>query len=360
MNMTDIAKMRLVSQQLVETPFTTVKNLVSWMGAMQAQDYAMVKWALGVRLPGSTDQGIEAAINTGDIIRTHVLRPTWHVVSAADVRWMLALTAPRIKASLRSRHKALELSEPVVLKSHAVIEHALRDGVHLTREEMIAELENAHILTGANRASHLLLRAELDGIVCSGVTQGGKYTYALLEERVPTTHPLSKEEALATLARTYFTSHGPAMIQDFAWWSGLPVSDAKRAVDMIASDVLSETIDAHTYWWSRSLSMPAFKQDIVSLLPAFDEFLISYKDRSASLPFQHHTRTVSNNGIFRPVIAVNGQVIGIWKRTTKRDIVVVETALFTQPDTAIMGFLEHAALQFGQFLEKQAEIHHQF
>jgi len=236
----------------------------------------------------------------------------------------------------------------------------LRGGKHLTREELIAELEKAQIATNDNRASHLLLRAELDGIVCSGATKGKKQTYALLEERVPKTQPLTKEEALVNLARKYFTSHCPATIQDFVWWSGLSVSDTKYALEMVKLDFISETIDSQTYWFSNSLSIPKSDQEFVYLLPAFDEFIISYKDRSASLPFENHNRTVSNNGIFRPVIVVNGQVIGIWKRTTKKDKVIVETELFKQPDKTIKGLIEKASIQFGYFLEKQVEINHKF
>ncbi|MEW6108889.1 MAG: winged helix DNA-binding domain-containing protein [Nitrospirota bacterium] len=342
------------------TKFKTVKDIVGWMGAMQAQDYAMVKWAIGVRLPGSTVQVIETAINNGEIIRTHLLRPTWHFVSADDIYWMLELTAPQIKASLKSRHKELGLSETIFSKSNTIIEKALRGGKHLIREELAAELGKAKIATDDNRASHLLLRAELDGIVCSGATKGGKQTYALLEERVPKTKSLTKGEALAALAKKYFTSHGPATLQDFVWWSGLSVSDAKHALEMVKSDFISEIIDSQTYWLANLFSIPGTDKKVVNLLPAFDEFIISYKDRSVSLPFENHNKTVSNNGIFRPVIVVNGQVTGIWKRTIKNDKVIVETELFKQPNKTTKSLIEKASIQYGHFLEKKTEINHKF
>jgi hypothetical protein len=359
MNLADIANIRLTSQQIAQTEFKTAKDIVGWMGAMQAQDYHMVKWAIGVRLPNSTGKVIEAAINNGEIIRTHVLRPTWHLVSADDIHWMLALTAPQIKASLRSRHKELELSETVLSKSNTIIERALRGGRQLIREELMAELQKAGIATD-NRASHLMLRAELDGIMCSGAIKGGKQTYALLEERVSEKKPFTKEEALANLAKKYFTSHCPATLQDFVWWSGLSASDARHALEMVKSDFISETIDSQTYWLTNFSSIINTKKDVVQLLPAFDEFIISYKDRSASLPFANHNKTVSNNGIFRPVIVVNGQVSGIWKRTIKKDKVIVETDLFAQPDKTTKNLIEKASIQFGGFLEKKTEIHHKF
>ena len=358
MNLADIAKIRLISQQIAGTKFKTVKDIVAWMGAMQAQDYAMVKWAIGVRLPNITDQVVETAIDNGEIIRTHLLRPTWHLVSADDIYWMLALTAPQIKASLKSRHKELALSEAIFAKSNTIIEKALRGGKHLIREELMAALGKAKIATDDNRSSHLLLRAELDGIACSGATKVGKQTYALLEARVPKTKPLTKEEALAKLAKKYFTSHCPATLQDFVWWSGLSVGEASHALEMVKSDFISETIASQTYWLADSFSIPKTGKESVYLLPAFDEFIISYKDRSASLPLENHNKTISNNGIFRPVIVVNGQVIGIWKRTVKKDKVMMETEFFKQPNKSTKSLIEKAAISFGHFLEKKMEIIH--
>ena len=358
MNLTDIANIRLVSQQIAATKLKTAKDMVGWMGAIQAQDYAMAKWAIGVRLPNSIDRDIETAITNGEIIRTHLLRPTWHFVSADDIYWLLELTAPQIKASLKSRHKELGLSETIFAKSHTIIKTTLSGGKHATREELVAELEKAEIATNGNRASHLLVQAELDGLVCSGATKGGKQTYALLEERVPKTKSLAREEALATLAQKYFTSHGPATLQDFAWWSGLSAGEAKLALEMVKPDFASETINAQTYWFADSYSRPKADKEAVFLLPAFDEFIISYKDRSAVLPYQNHKLTVSNNGMFRPVIVVNGQVVGIWKRVIKKDRVIVETELFDQANTTTQSLIEKPLAQYGSFLDKKTEITH--
>ncbi len=241
MNFTEIANIRLTSQQISSTKLKSVKEIVGWMGAIQAQDYAMAKWAIGIRFPDSTDKLVETAINNGEIIRTHLLRPTWHFVSADDIYWMIDLTAPQIKASLRSRHKELELSENIFMKPE----------------------------------------------------------------------PLTKEEALEKLARRYFSSCCPATLQDFAWWSGLSLIDARIALEMVKADLVSEMIDSQTYW-----------------LPAYDEFLISYKNRTASFLYVNDNKVISSNGIFRPVIVVNGQVAGIWKRTIKNDEVIVKSELF--------------------------------
>ena len=356
MNLTDIANIRLISQQIEQTKFKTVKELVDWMSAIQAQDYAMVKWAIGIRLPNATDRVIETAMKQGEIIRTHLLRPTWHFVSADDIYWMLALKATPIKASLRSRNKQLGLSESIIDRSNAILENALKGGKQLPREELLAELVKAGIPIDENRASHLLVRAEMDGVVCSGATEGKKLTYALLEERVPKPNLPTREEALAKLAKKYFSSHGPATLSDFTWWSGLSFNDAKHALEMVKSDFNVETIDAQMYWYLKSYSIRQTDIEAAYLLPAFDEFIISYKDRRAALPFENFSKAVSNNGIFRPVVVVNGQVMGIWKRKINRNTVMVETELFQQPDQATKRLIEKAANQYGQFLEKETEI----
>jgi hypothetical protein len=215
MNLSDVSILRLVSQQINAKKFNNVKNIVSWMCAMQAQDYAMAKWAIGIRLTNSNENIIRNAINKGEILRTHLLRPTWHFVSVDDISWILKLTAPKIKASLKHRQKYLGLSQAVLTKSDKIIIKALRNRKNLTREELKIELEKAKIPTDNNRLSHILVSAELDGIVCSGPEKGNKPTYALLSERAPNKQNLTKDESLAELAKRYFSSHSPATIQDF-------------------------------------------------------------------------------------------------------------------------------------------------
>ncbi|HTX80460.1 MAG TPA: winged helix DNA-binding domain-containing protein [Longilinea sp.] len=354
MSLANIAAARLISQQIAGTKFRVAKDLVDWMGAMQAQDYAMAKWAVGIRLPGSTERVVETAIDNGEILRTHLLRPTWHLVSANDIHWMLELTAPKIKASLKSRDRELELSEAILTKSNTIIEKTLGGGRTLTRDEIIDELKKAKIATGNNRASHLLVHAELDGIICSGAIKGRKQTYALLEERVPQKKRLTREDALTTLAKRYFSSLCPATLQDFTWWSGLSAGDAKRASEMVKSDFILETIDSRIYWVTHSFSFPKTDNESVYLLPAFDEFIISYSNRAASLPFEGKRKAVSDNGIFRPTIVVNGQVMGIWKRTIKKDKVLVETSYFQKPDKPMKGKVEQAALLYKHFINSKS------
>jgi hypothetical protein len=356
MNLVEIANTRLINQQIEQPRFKGVKELVDWMGALQAQDYGMAKWAIGVRIPGATDKIVETAISKGEIIRTHILRPTWHFVSADDIYWMLALRGASIKASMRTRLKQLALSESIVAKSDQIMENLLHGGKSLTREELLPELTKVGIPVDENRASHLLVRAELDGLVCSGATKGKKVTYALLEERVPKTDMPSREEALSKLAGKYFRSHGPATVQDFAWWSGLSAREASLALELVKLNLNPETVDAQTYWSLNTHPFAPTDREAVTLLPAFDEFVISYSDRRAALPIENFSMSVSSNGIFRPIIVVNGQVKGIWKRTIKKDKVLVETSFFNNPDKTTMRLVEKAAMQYGHFLGLGAEI----
>ena len=354
MNLKDIANLRLVNQQIASTKFNSAKELVAWMGAMQAQDYAMVKWAVGVRLSNATEKVIEAALDKGDIIRTHVLRPTWHIVSADDLRWMLALTAPRIQVAMRSRNKQLGLTDAMLTKSRKVLEKTLRDGNHSTREELSAALNKANIPTDENRASHIFASAELENLICNGPNKKGKQTYSLLDERVPATKPIGRDEALASLAKRYFSSHGPATLDDFSWWSGLSMKDAKSALDIVKPELVSEVVNEKTYWF---VEVNAKAKNSVFLLPAFDEFLISYKDRSATIKMEHQKHAFSNNGIFHPVAVVNGETVGVWSRAIGKEKVVVEINYFKQLKPALQKLAETAAAGYGGFLERKVEIH---
>jgi hypothetical protein len=354
MTLKDIAITRLVNLQIVCTKFKTVMEIVNWMGAMQAQDLPMSKWAVGIRLPGSVEKVINDAIDNAEIIRTHLMRPTWHLVSSEDIYWMLELTAPQIKSSLKSRHKELELTPDTVNKSNTIIEKALLKKHHLTRQEIIAHLHKAKISTNDNRASHLLLCAELEEIICSGKIVKNKQTYALLNERVKKIKNISRDEALTKLAVKYFSGHSPATLDDFSWWSGLHAKDARQALESAEPDLIKKKINSVEYYlMDKSFPVKIFKD--VHLLPAYDEFLISYKDRSASLAAPNNKRTISMNGIFKPVVVINGEVKGTWKRTNKKDDINIEVELFADQDKSTKNLILEAADKYGFFMSKKTE-----
>jgi len=357
MRLQDIAIARLIVQQITSTRFTKATDLVAYMGAIQSQDYAMAKWAIGLRVQSCTEKDVDKELDKGTILRTHVLRPTWHIVAAKDIYWMLALSAPKIKALMQTNNRQLELTEKIFYKSNSIIEKELGKGKHLTREALAAVLENAKIATHSNRLAHLLERAELEGITCSGKTDGSKKTYALLSHRVPKKILLNKEESLARLAGIYFTSRGPATVEDFRWWSGLTLTEARQGLELVKADLVNEKITDKQYWMRPGLSLPARRSSSVFLLPAFDEFTISYKDRTASLPTAHNKKALTANGIFFPVIVVNGQVTGLWKRSFQKEAIQVTTQFFEPPGKLTDSLLKKQFKRLQQFVEATSILH---
>lgn len=358
MTRTDIAIRRLVNQRIAGSKCASVRDVVRLLGAVQAQDYAMAKWAIGLRTDGATDASVEKALDDGTILRTHVLRPTWHIVPAGDLRWMLDLSAPRINRLAATNFRKLELDEKIFRRSNRVIGKALRDGRHLTRAELMTALDGAGINTGGLRAIHLMFRAELDGLVCNGPRRGKQFTYALLDERVPRGTAMSREESLAELARRYFTSHGPATVHDFAWWSGLTVADATAGIASMERELESVTVDGARYRFVDDLPDVAPDTRGPHLLPAFDEFMVAYRDRTASLDPAHTAQAITGNGIFRPIVVVDGKVVGTWKRTAGKGSIVLETAFLNAKDRPAKRAIVAATRRLEEFTGMPVDVAH--
>ena len=349
----EIAHLRLSNQALLNAATSTPQALVSKMGAIQAQDYPMAKWAIGTRLADANEAKIDKAIHTGTIIRTHILRPTWHFVAARDIAWMLELTAPHVKTIVSSGNKGVGLTADILKKSNKIIAQALKGNIHLTRDKLKTLLETAKIPCNDNRASHIFAWAELEGVICSGRPEGSKQTYALLEERVKATKTLSRSDALAKLAERYFTAHGPASLKDFIWWSGLSVVDAKNALEQNKKKLTEIATKEDIYWTKNTEASVASTNDSSLLLPSFDEYLIGYKNRTAAIPLDLQSRAFTNNGIFRPIIVVNGQVKGIWSRVVVKDKVDIITNFFETPNKAITKAVSIAAEKYASYLGKE-------
>jgi hypothetical protein len=356
MNESWILPLRLESQLLLPQPVHSVQEVVSRMGALQAQDYDMMKWAIGCRLPDSTEAQVEAALDNGELVRTHLLRPTWHVVSANDIHWMLALTAPRIRNSMRLRDAQLGLTESTIHQSKSILVKALEGGVHKTKEEVNVLWNQASIPTTGYRDAHYLMHAELDGLICNGKSNGKNRTYALLDERVPNKHLFSKEEALAKLAYIYFNGRCPASLQDFIWWSGLTAGDARQAIDSVKSDFDFEKIGLQTFIFPKNSSTTTLSNYFIHPIPAFDEFIIAYRDRRSVLIPEQFEKVVSNNGVFRPALLLNGRVIGIWKRSTKKRNVLIEITLFDQRFKEYDPAIRESFANYGRFLGTTVEV----
>lgn len=311
--------MRCCAQRLTGEKPATPEALLAELGALQSQDYNMSKWAVGLRLKKATHDEVEQAIDRGELIRTHVLRPTWHLVRAADVRWMLALTAPHIKAKVAFYDRQMELDEKIFRRCSKIIEKALTRDRHMSRAALMLLLNKAGIVTDENRSTYILLRAELDGIICSGPRQDKQITYALLEERVSPAEQSSRDEMLALLTRRYLNGHGPATVHDLSWWSGLPVADAKKGVELLGKEVRETVIGEKKYWFLAGMAQSLSELPPALLLPAFDEWIIGYADRAGLFATGHERKIITANGIFKPTLVCKGLVAGSWRQIRKKD-----------------------------------------
>lgn len=351
--MMDIPKLRLLNQQLANPLFHSPKELVSWMGAVQAQDYAMVKWAVGMRLASATVRTVEEALQKGEILRTHVMRPTWHLVAAEDIRWMLKLSARRIKAANEAYAKGREeISEELYSKSNRALETILAGKKRLTRLEIAEHFRHSGLVADNYHMTRFMVRAEVEGIVCGGESKGGKHAYMLLEECVPPVPDITKDEALARLARNYFRSHTPATFQDFVWWSGLSVTEAKQGIYLIGSELTEEQWKGQTWYLHDSGRTRGSIKGHIRFLPPYDELLLGYKDRTDVLPSEHYSKAFTGNGLFFPVILYEGQIVGNWDRKVKRNGCDPGYSLFRQESRIDEALLDKAQQQYMQFLGK--------
>lgn len=319
MTLADIARYRLINQQLSSTVMKTGVEMVEWLGAMQGQEYAQTKWALGLRLPHLSDKDVEKELDDGKILRTHLLRPTWHFVSSKDIRWLLKLTAPRVHAASAYMYRQVELDSKTFNRCNDIIVKSLVGGKQLTRDELNESLRKNKIIASGHRLSYITMNAELEGIICSGTRRGNQFTYALLDERTRYRNAIDRDEALAQLAHRYFTSRGPATVNDFSTWSGLTVTDCKKGIEIINASLKKETVDRKDYFLNKNVTPPGNLADKIHLLPTYDEFIMGYKDRSAIMPLKSKPYIP-----YTSLITLKGQVIGSWKRTVSKNEIDLE------------------------------------
>lgn len=349
MNNRTIANLRLQNQHLLSQQNADIHNLARYLGAIQAQDAAMAKWALGSRIEGSYENDFDNAINSGKLIRTHVMRPTWHIASAEDIDWMLDLTAPALKNKLKTRHAELGITTMLIDQVFKVFEKFLSGNNHLTKENLTEILAENHLDVDSSQLYHLLFLAEIEKLICSGRILKNKPSYTLYSERVNIDKKLSRSEAIFKLAKTYFSSRGPASIKDFSWWSGLGTREASLANELIGNGFGSFLKDNSIFIFPDSIIAETAFSDSAFLLPAFDEFLISYADRSAVIILTDFSKAISSNGIFRPIIVINGEVAGIWKRETKKDTFQITLQPFRKLSKKQEERLREKTEQFGRF-----------
>jgi hypothetical protein len=351
----DIASIRLAQQGILERPYQTPLELIKAMGAIQAQDYYGSLWAIGLRT-GLTEAQVVRAVEGQTIIRTWPQRGTLHLVPAEDAKSLVGLSAERILKGATRRHQQLSLNEDILAQSKAVVTELLQARALVPRPQVLGALEQARIETQNGRGYHILWYLAQTGVIYVGPMAAKQQTFGLLATLVPKPVEMERSQAVARLARRYFTSHGPATIQDFMWWSGLTATDAKAGLAASEAALRSEVVDGKTYW----LAQDAAASDITQttfLLPGFDEYLLGYKDRTAVLrPEDSHKVIPGGNGMFLPTVVVRGQIVGTWKRIIKKQSVQVQINSFRPLRPADKRLIEAPARAYAAFVDLPLDL----
>ncbi|MCB0629887.1 MAG: winged helix DNA-binding domain-containing protein [Saprospiraceae bacterium] len=339
---------RQYNQQLLGSTRQTATEMVHWLGAIQGQEYAQTKWGIGLRLPHLLDKDVEQELTEGKLLRTHLLRPTWHLVTADDIRWLLELTAPRVHQVNATMHRKLGLDNDIFTTTLKLIVKQLEGGRQLTRNELGEVFAQHGLEFSGMQLSYIMMYAELEGIVCSGVRRGRQNTYALLEERIGPVPATSREEALSELSRRYFCSRGPATAKDFSTWSGLTLSDCRNGIGMWSGELHKIELSGEDYYFfpgndGRDTDFRQFQ-----LLPLYDEFIFGYKDRSEVLSY-HSGLTPTPAFKHMNLILFAGQICGTWRRDPGSKDIALETDFFEPLSREQTVLFEKAIQRYSEF-----------
>jgi len=354
-----VVQRRLRHQRLAGPPLDDAAAVVGWLGAVQSQDYLGAKWAVAQRTRAGRDADFETAFARGAILRTHVLRPTWHFVLPADIRWMLQLTAPRVQAQNATYYRQVGLDARTLAHGDEVLARTLQGGEQLTRDELGAALRTAGLPTDGLRLTLLSMHAELEGAICSGARRGKQFTYAALDDRAPAAPRLARDEALVALARRYFASHGPATAHEFAWWSGLKVADAIAAIAALDGELAAVRAGGLTFWSGAPARASARRGGpaLVRLLPNFDEFLISARDHADVLDARLARSLGTRDSVLaNHVVSGSGRIVGDWRRTLKGGAVTVQVTSSAPLDASDRAALAAEVERYGRFLDLRARL----
>ena len=354
----DIRTVRLQNQHLLQATIKDPVEVLKSFVAIQAQDYYGAKWALGQRTVNCTDAVVEKAFTDGRILRLHVMRPTWHFVTPDDIRWLVRLTAPRVNAVSSYAYRKTELDHNVFRRTNKALIKALQGGRQLTRDELRIAIKRAGVEPGDSvRFGYIMIRSELDGIVCSGGRRGNQFTYALLDERVNTSRVLEDDEALGELTKRYFNSRGPATLQDYVWWSGLTTSQAKRGIEIVGTILRSEIINDKKYWLTAKTKRSVKDSPRrVQLLPSYDEYFIAYKDRSAAMHLSSNQKGRFSRLVFDAPLVIDGQAQGGWKRVIGKDAVIVSIREFSPLNRRDQAAVNSACAEYASFIGKEPRV----
>jgi winged helix DNA-binding protein len=324
-----IADLRLQSQRIAAPSSATPEEIVTHLGAVQAQDYPGALWSIALRTANATRADVEQAIADRAIVRTWPMRGTLHFIPAADARWMLELLTPRIIRGTAGRHRQLELDDAVFRRSRTLIARALKQHPILSRGALFGVLEKGGVSTAGQRGIHIVQRLCMERMLSFGPHAAKQPTFVLFDDWIRTSRQLERDDALRTLAERFFISHGPATLRDFVWWTGLTVADAKIGLQLAQPSLERvATVDSEL-WMSGERSANDASTSRAYLLPGFDELLLGYKDRSATFAPEYAGRiSPGGNGMFQSTLIFDGRVCGLWRRSARAKSVEIGASPF--------------------------------
>lgn len=306
--------LRLLNQQLVAPQFSDPAEVVGYMGAIQAQEYRLMRWAVGMRTRRPSAGAFKKAFDRGEIVRLHLMRGTWQLVSAEDYWPLVTLCAPKALAVTRGwmTSNRIAIPEAEVSKVRDILAMTASDLGSVTKEDFKRALAERDITMDDHRLSYHIRMAEISGVLCSGDLLPMKASYALTADKVGAEAPVDRDEALMMLTLKYFRSRQPATLEDFVWWSGLGVNDCRRGIGLLGDRIHAEKWKRREFYLTDDCRTRGFRKGKCLLIPPYDEYLIGYKSRDIVLPTEHSHKAHNNTGTFQPVIAIDGMICGNW------------------------------------------------
>jgi hypothetical protein len=354
----DLARLRLRQQHLLGTPATSMEAVIGELGAVQAQEFAVSKWSLARRTRGQvTEAQFDRAFAEGRILRTHALRPTWHFVLPADIRWIMAATAPRVHAMNAHYYRTLGVDEACTRRTQRLLRQELAGGQYLTRQEIGAVFARDGLHAQGHLLGYIMGRAELDLVVCNGPMRGKQHTYALVDERVPPGPTLTADQALAELTRRYFVSHGPATVRDFMWWASLTAAGVRRGLEMVGGELQRLEAGGRTYWLSkRPARRTPSEVPTVHLLGAYDEYVVAYTESKPLLALAGLSAVPPGRETYLHAVVFDGQVVGHWRRLVARKEIVLEARLRRRLSREARLALQDEVDRFARFAQQPTRL----
>ena len=346
MTIEEAISMRLINLQLQAPRWDEPEKIIYWMGAMQAQDYTHFRWAVGMRMKKPNMKAVREAYSSGKILRLHLLRCTIQAITPADYHWMIALCRERNLRTIQSWPSCnkVPVSDSYIQEATEVLKGLLAQKKSMNKKEISKEFSTLGLPSDTAHLTPVILRGEINGLLCSGAMEGKDATWALTSEwvKAPYDSAFTTTEALTLLARKYFRSHSPASFEDFCWWSGIPITQSRQAIQSISAELETIKIGNQEMFVYKGNVHPSPARPELILLPPYDEYLVGYKSRHIALDKKHESKAYNKFGIFKPVMLYQGKVVGNWNAQTKAKTKNIDTEIFISSTDIDKGKVQEA------------------